>query len=136
MRVAIHHPSGLGYDGAPPARSYTVRFHGYAKPVGMRVVGGQDLRAFEREADARAAGSGVVWDDAEKLLSVVIGAIIVLPGGNVAAVVEPSGAAFGVDTPRASLVPSTRGAPGCGCGIAQRSDPSRLALLALGLALC
>jgi alpha-glucosidase (family GH31 glycosyl hydrolase) len=140
MRVAIRQPSGLGYQGAPRARSYIVRFHGYAKPVGMRLDGGRNLRTFESESDARAAGAGVVWDEARKLLSVVTSAIPVLPGDAVATIIEPSGAPFSAASaaaPNAVSVTSLRSAPGCGCRIASapRSDPSRFAVLALSLAL-
>jgi len=75
MRVVIHQPSGLRYVGAPTARSYLVRFHGYERPVGMRIDGGPSLRAFETEASARAAGGGVVWDGSKRVLSVLTPAV-------------------------------------------------------------
>jgi alpha-D-xyloside xylohydrolase len=135
MRVAIHQPAGLGYEGAPRVRSYTVRFHGYTRPVAMRSVGGPNLPAFQSEAAARTAGSGVVWDDAKQLLTVVTGAIAVVPNGALAITIEPSGAPFDSVASQAAPVRSLRSAPGCGCDIARRSRRGQLALLALGFAL-
>jgi hypothetical protein len=137
MRVAIQQPSGLGYEGAPRARSYTVRFHGYSKPVGMRSNGGGKLPVFASEASARAAGSGgVAWDDAKKVLSVVTAPVPVTLGAALAALVEPSAEPFAVDSlASAARMPSLRSAPGCGCGVAQRSTSSEFARVSLGLVL-
>lgn len=94
-RVVIAHPQGT-YDGAPDRRRYVVRFHGLAKPVGMRVNGGATLPAFTSEAAAvlSDSGAGSVWDTQTKVLSVVTPEIAVGSNGGTAATVEPSGAAF------------------------------------------
>lgn len=93
-RVVIAHPQGT-YDGAPAGRRYTVRFHGLAKPVGMRVNGGATLPAFTSEAAVLiGGGAGCVWDAQARILSVVTAEIPVSTNGGTAATVEPSGGAF------------------------------------------
>jgi hypothetical protein len=134
MRVAIGQPTGLSYDGAPSARSYTVRFHGYRAPVGMRIRGGLRLSTFADEASARKAGGGVVWDRSKRVLSVLTPPRAIVPGGTLTAVIEPSGEAFGGGTLPANPVPVQRAAPGCGCGVAPRPSFGDLLALAWGLA--
>ncbi|WP_405010050.1 TIM-barrel domain-containing protein [Kitasatospora sp. NBC_01539] len=94
-RVVIAHPQGT-YQGAPDRRRYVVRFHGLAKPVGMRVNGGATLPAFTSEAAALISGNGAgsVWDAQAKILTVITAEIAVSTNGGTAATVEPSGAAF------------------------------------------
>jgi alpha-D-xyloside xylohydrolase len=90
-RLTIVQPRGH-YAGAPVRRWFTVRLHGYAGPVGMRVDGGGDLPAFADEAAARGAGGGVSWDAASKVLSIVTAPIQVRPGALI--VIEASGTPF------------------------------------------
>ncbi|MCX5214725.1 DUF5110 domain-containing protein [Kitasatospora sp. NBC_00240] len=94
-RVVVAHPRGT-YQGAPGSRRYLVRFHGLAKPVGMRVNGGATLPAFTSEAAVlvNGSGAGCVWDAQTKVLTVVTAEIPVSANGGTAATVEPSGASF------------------------------------------
>lgn len=94
-RVVIAHPEGT-YEGAPGDRRYLVRFHGLAEPAGMRVNGGATLPAFTSEAAALLSedGTGSVWDQEAKVLSVITPEIPVDEGGGDAVTVEPSGDAF------------------------------------------
>jgi alpha-D-xyloside xylohydrolase len=93
LRVVVTHPAGT-YRGAPTARRYVVRIHGLTAPVGMRVNGSAGLPAFTGESAAVLNGGGQVWNATRKILTVVTPMINVSAGGGVAAIVEPSGAAF------------------------------------------
>ncbi|HTR82221.1 MAG TPA: TIM-barrel domain-containing protein [Bacteroidota bacterium] len=62
-------PAHGTFEGAPLARAYRVEFHGLEHPICM-MLNGKELRSYNSNGEAAAAGEGVVWDKEKKMLSV------------------------------------------------------------------